>query len=1148
MPRAAAQPGGMGNFPATSGSLFGKKKEERELSGPSLSATDEPVAEIRIEGNKTIPTTQILNQLQTRVGRPFDPALVQKDVRKLASRGWFVDVQPTYEQVAGVGRVVIFKVSERPIVRYVEYLGNYEVRTKKLAKETGLKEGGPVDPYAVQEAKRRILEYYHRNGYNHAQVSVMEGDKPTDQGIVFVINEGISQKIWEVEFVGNEFLSERRLRTKIDSKPPLMMLFKGYVDREQIDSDVKKLIAFYRSYGFFEATVGRQLVFDEKNKWLTLRFVIHEGTRYQVETVAFIGNRLFSSESLTKGVELKPDPTSRTAVQKVYHYFKPLGAGPMPFEQDRMNADVAWLKELYGSQGFIFADVRAEPIFLEEHGKLKLMYHIDEGKRWRVGNIYVHINGENSHTKTQTVLNRLSFKPGQIADIRELRASERRIQASGLFMNDPVRGVSPKITYQIPEVNDAEMAGRNGRNGFRGQSPDGSVTGSASSHGFPLVEAPGLPEVVKLAEGPPLIAPPTTMPMQVVAGEGGRPRVPATTYKVPVPADFVPGDDTLDVHYYVEADAAEAPMAQAAVAAPAASPSVYAIPPAPTGSPAVQGTASPAGGEAPSVYRPSGGPQVHEVHRPPYEEAATGQSAYGRLVVRTQSPYQPVTEPYQGGVYGQSAASANGATTNYNAAGYGGQAIGATGPDAVPAGTSRYPVRQASITEPQLPPGPSGTAVVPGAVSPTFGPPPAPAAVSQPVAAGPAPVFGPPAVYGPPAGVIMSPAPNITPIPPLPTNPQPLPSTPQDPFTPMLTDPAVDMDVVVSEGQTGRLMLGVAVNSDAGLVGQILLDEQNFDWRRYPTTWEEVVSGRAWRGGGQRFRIEAAPGTEVQRYLVSFTEPYLLNTPVSLGLSGSFFDRRFRDWDEQRLGGRVSLGYQWVENDLSTALSYRGEDIEISNIGAPGTNIPELEEVRGNNALHGFKWTLANDTRDSAFLATEGHFLQLELEQVIGSFSYPRAVLDARQYLLISERADHSGRHVVTASTRLGFTGSNTPIYDNFFAGGFSTMRGFEFRGASPVRLPEHIQVGGEFEWLNTLEYLFPISADDMIHGVAFVDFGTVEEKIEIRHMRVAPGFGLRITVPAMGPAPIALDFAFPVVKSDTDETQVFSFNIGLQR
>jgi outer membrane protein insertion porin family len=390
---------------------------------------------------------------------------------------------------------------------------------------------------------------------------------------------------------------------------------------------------------------------------------------------------------------------------------------------------------------------------------------------------------------------------------------------------------------------------------------------------------------------------------------------------------------------------------------------------------------------------------------------------------------------------------------------------------------------------------------------------------------------------------MLPPDPSITPVTPLPTNPQLSPYQPLDPFSPMFVDPAVDLDVVLSEAQTGRLMLGVAVNSDAGLVGQILLDEQNFDWARLPTSWDDFASGRAWRGAGQRFRLEAAPGTEVQRYLVSFQEPYLWGSPVSLGLSGSYFDRRYRDWDEQRLGGRVALGYQWTENDLAANIAYRGENINVRNIAA---DIPELTEVLGDNSLHGFKLTVANDTRDSAFLATQGHYIELSFEQVVGSFVYPRGIVDARQYFLLRERPDHSGRHVLTLSSRAGITGNNTPIYENFFAGGYSTIRGFDFRGASPVK--DGVQVGGEFMWVNTVEYLFPLTADDMIHGVAFVDFGTVEEKVEIEDFRVAPGFGLRITVPAMGPAPIALDFAFPIASADFDDEEVFSFNIGLQR
>src|SRR5215211_2262500 len=485
MPAWSLAQGMGGGMPSLPKSMFGKKQDDRDTSGPSLSATNETVSDIRIVGNRSIPTSQILNQLQTRIGRPFDPALVQRDVRKLAARGWFVDVQPAYEQVPG-GRVVIFKVVERPVVRYVEYLGNYGLRTKKLAKETDLKVGGPVDPYAVQEARRRLVDLYHRNGFNNVQISILEGDKPTDHGIVFVINEGMAQKIWKVEFVGNEFVSTSRLKTKIDSKPPIAYIFKGYVNDEEINSDVTKLTAYYRSFGYFDAKIGRQKLFDEQNKWLTLRFVIHEGPRYQVESVAFIGNRLFSSDSLASGVELKPDSTQEPPITKAYHYIRPLPPGPRPFEQEKMNADVAWLKELYGSQGYVFADIKAEPIFLEQQGKLKLMYHIEEGKRWRVGNIYVHISGDNPHTKIQTALNRLSIRSGQVADIREIRSSERRLQASGLFMADPVHGIMPKITYHIPEVGKTEMA--KGNSGFRGQSPD-----RRSQSGIELLPAPDLP-------------------------------------------------------------------------------------------------------------------------------------------------------------------------------------------------------------------------------------------------------------------------------------------------------------------------------------------------------------------------------------------------------------------------------------------------------------------------------------------------------------------------------------------------------------------------------------------------------------------------------------------------------------------------------
>ena len=62
---------------------------------------------------------------------------------------------------------------------------------------------------------------------------------------------------------------------------------------------------------------------------------------------------------------------------------------------------------------------------------------------------------------------------------------------------------------------------------------------------------------------------------------------------------------------------------------------------------------------------------------------------------------------------------------------------------------------------------------------------------------------------------------------------------------------------------------------------------------------------------------------------------------------------------------------------------------------------------------------------------------------------------------------------------------------------------------------------------------------------MAFVDSGTVERSVEIRDYRVSAGVGLRITVPMLGPVPIALDFGFPIVKGPNDHEQVFSFWVG---
>jgi outer membrane protein insertion porin family len=382
--------------------------------------------------------------------------VVQADVRRLASTSRFYDVK-SYTQRTPRGMVVTFEVFERPTVRYVRYLGNRAISDKTLDKQDGLEKSEPLNRYSVEEARRKLEEYYQSKGYTKAQVTIMEGDKPTDKGVVLLINEGFLERIATVSFVGNSIATDARLKTQIKSKPGFLYLIGGKVDRQKLDEDIDRLTAYYRGLGFFNARIGRELEFDESGKWLTIRFVIDEGQRYVVRNVTLVGNQKFPNQDLMAKLELKSGEY---------------------FNLAKMNRDVHSLTDKYGGEGHIFADIKADPRFLEEPGQMDLVYKIQEGGVWHAGKVNVHIAGEYPHTRQSVVMNRMSVRPGERIDIREVRASERRIKASQLFENDPSKGEAVRVNVRPPEFqesveNIARGESPSAPRAARGQSPHG---------------------------------------------------------------------------------------------------------------------------------------------------------------------------------------------------------------------------------------------------------------------------------------------------------------------------------------------------------------------------------------------------------------------------------------------------------------------------------------------------------------------------------------------------------------------------------------------------------------------------------------------------------------------------------------------------
>jgi outer membrane protein assembly complex protein YaeT len=352
-----------------------------------------------------------------------------------------------------------------------------------------------------------------------------------------------------------------------------------------------------------------------------------------------------------------------------------------------------------------------------------------------------------------------------------------------------------------------------------------------------------------------------------------------------------------------------------------------------------------------------------------------------------------------------------------------------------------------------------------------------------------------------------------------------------------------DIRVRVKETRTGQFVIGGSVNSDAGLTGNFVLNERNFSLTRIPRSWDDFRYGRAFRGDGQELRLEAAPGVQFQRYSLTFREPYLFDTPFGLTNSAYYYNRAFAEYNEDRFGGRVTIDRR-LDPIWRASLSTRVEGVKVKDV--PDFATDAIKRDAGSHLLVGLRAGLNRDTRDSFIYPTRGNVFDIGYEQVLGDYTFPIGTAEFTQFFSSKflAREDGSGRHVLGLRTQVAVAGTNAPVFERFYGGGIRSFRGFSFRGMGPFE--NGLAVGGTFSFLNTIEYQIPILPNDKMFAVAFVDHGTVERRFEIKDYRVTVGAGLRISVPALGPLPLALDFGVPLNRGRGDIRQVFTFAVGL--
>ncbi len=403
----------------------------------------------------------------------------------------------------------------------------------------------------------------------------------------------------------------------------------------------------------------------------------------------------------------------------------------------------------------------------------------------------------------------------------------------------------------------------------------------------------------------------------------------------------------------------------------------------------------------------------------------------------------------------------------------------------------------------------------------------------------------------------------------------------------------VDVVYNVKETTSGSFVFGLGYSQSYGMTTSVQLSQNNF------------------LGGGNRVSVEASRSSYLQRYAFSYTNPYFTDDGVSLGYNLSLRELDYSDfntaqYNSTNAAAQMVFGIPITENDaFSFMVGIDSNQIKAYPGYTPKAIIDYIDAV-GQNTFHSWRTELgwARDTRNDYFMPTRGTYQRLGLEATLpGStveyykLSYqfskywpiiPSLVINTRLELgygdsygsdkirdiCWNEIAGKPGTpangttpavpgtpgytEVVDCATnptanhrQLKATG--LPFFENFYAGGTNSVRGFEDNTLGPRSeimggYYNGQPLGGSLKTVGSIEAYFPRLFDSPSARVsAFIDFGNVYSGIDdfkANELRASAGVALLWRAPV---GPISISYAIPLKKEDGDEIERLQFTFGGQ-
>ncbi|MDP8260587.1 MAG: outer membrane protein assembly factor BamA [Candidatus Gygaella obscura] len=347
--------------------------------------------------------------------------------------------------------------------------------------------------------------------------------------------------------------------------------------------------------------------------------------------------------------------------------------------------------------------------------------------------------------------------------------------------------------------------------------------------------------------------------------------------------------------------------------------------------------------------------------------------------------------------------------------------------------------------------------------------------------------------------------------------------------------------VELKEAKTGEFSFGGGYSTVDKMVGFVQIEQKNFDWRNWPY----------FTGDGQDLRLRAELGSISDEYMLSFTEPWIFDYPVSFGfdLYRSAHDRDTDvgySFDETRTGGDLRLGKALGEY-LSASAVYRLDNIEITNID--DAVVSDIKKEEGENDISSMKFGLGYDTRDNVFSPTKGNIFGITLECAGGPFGgdkdFTKVITRYSHFFPFMRKSTFETRFYAGVANEFD-SADDVPIYERFYAGGANTIRGYEERKVGPIDSVTEDPIGGKAIFIANFEYLYPVV--DQIKLATFYDVGNVWKKsndiFNGGDLKSSVGLGLRIKTPI---GPVKLDYGIPLKTGPGEEGKGgrFHFSAG---